>query len=112
MLSWATRPSRCGPGSRGEPHRGGPGARSGGPVGRGVGAAAPGELVAIRDIAPALAFLVPGVGAQGGEVAPVLASGPATAPPAGACHGGGLLVNVSRAIARAAVGEPPPGASA
>jgi len=83
----------------------------GGTVGLVVGATAPSELVAIRDIAPALAFLVPGVGAQGGEVAPVLASGPATAPPAGACHGGGLLVNVSRAIARAAVGEPPPGAS-
>jgi len=85
----------------------GPGAT----VGLVVGATAPTELVAIRGLAPALPFLVPGVGAQGGEIAPVLASGPATAPPAGSCHGGGLLVNVSRAIARAAVGDPPQGAS-
>ena len=53
-------------------------------------------------IAPGLAFLVPGVGAQGGEVEPVLADGPATAAPAGGRPGGGLLVNVSRGIARAA----------
>ena len=51
----------------------------GGTVGLVVGATAPAELAAIRAIAPGLAFLVPGVGAQGGEVAPVLASGPATA---------------------------------
>ena len=57
-------------------------------------------------IAPGLAFLVPGVGAQGGEVEPVLADGPATAAPAGGRPGGGLLVNVSRGIARAALGGP------
>ena len=38
---------------------------------------------AIRELAPGLAFLVPGVGAQGGEVEPVLAAGPARAAPAG-----------------------------
>lgn len=75
----------------------------GGTVGLVVGATAPEELAAIRAIAPQLAFLVPGVGAQGGEVAPVMADGPATAAPAGAQPGGGLLVNVSRGIARAAV---------
>jgi len=74
----------------------------GGTVGLVVGATAPAELAAIRAIAPGLAFLVPGVGAQGGEVEPVLASGPATAAPAGGRPGGGLLVNVSRGIARAA----------
>ena len=51
----------------------------GGTVGLVVGATAPAELAAIRAIAPGLAFLVPGVGAQGGEVEPVLADGPATA---------------------------------
>jgi orotidine-5'-phosphate decarboxylase len=76
----------------------------GGTVGLVVGATAPGELAAIRSIAPGLAFLVPGVGAQGGEVPPVLAAGRATDAPAGGRPGGGLLVNVSRAIAQAAVG--------
>ena len=77
----------------------------GGTVGLVVGATAPAELAAIRAIAPGLAFLVPGVGAQGGEVAPVLADGPATLAPAGGAAGGGLLVNVSRGIARAALDE-------
>ncbi len=70
-------------------------------VGLVMGATAPEELVRVRAIAPGLALLVPGVGAQGGEVAPVLAAGPATAGIAGAMRGGGLLVNVSRGIARA-----------
>ncbi|MEW5991217.1 MAG: orotidine-5'-phosphate decarboxylase [Chloroflexota bacterium] len=74
----------------------------GGTVGLVVGATAPRELATIRAIAPGLGFLVPGVGAQGGDAAPVLRDGPATAPPAGGRPGGGLLVNVSRAIARAA----------
>jgi orotidine 5'-phosphate decarboxylase subfamily 2 len=81
--------------------------RATGPVdGRLVAAPRPGELAAVRAIAPGLALLVPGVGAQGGEVDPVLAFGPATAPPAGGRQGGGLLVNVSRAISRAAADGP------
>jgi orotidine-5'-phosphate decarboxylase len=83
----------------------------GGTVGLVVGATAPAELAAIRALAPGLAMLVPGVGAQGGEVDPVLAHGMATAPPAGGRPGGGLLVNVSRGIAGAASpsGVPPVG---
>ena len=77
----------------------------GGTVGLVVGATAPAELENIRGIAPGLAFLVPGVGAQGGEVDPVLRFGPAVAAPAGGRPGGGLLVNVSRGIA-AAAGKP------
>lgn len=84
----------------------GPGAT----VGLVVGATAPAELASIRGLAPGLAFLVPGVGAQGGEAAPVLAQGPATAPPAGGGPGGGLLVNVSRGISLAATGAVPEGA--
>jgi len=80
----------------------------GGTVGLVVGATAPLELERIRAIAPELAMLVPGVGAQGGEVDPVLRHGPATAPPAGGHSGGGLLVNVSRGIAAAAL-RPIPG---
>src|SRR5258706_9188146 len=75
----------------------------GGTVGLVVGATAPEELTLARAISPGLAFLVPGVGAQGGDVETVLASGPATATPAGGRPGGGLLVNVSRGISGAAV---------
>lgn len=80
--------------------RWGPGAT----VGLVVGATAPAELARIRALAPGLAFLVPGVGTQGGAIEPVLADGRATLPPAGEGQGGGLLVNVSRGIAGAAVG--------
>lgn len=83
----------------------------GGTVGLVVGATAPTELAAIRAIAPGLAFLVPGVGAQGGDAAPVLAHGPAVAEPAAGSPGGGLLVNVSRGIARAALETPLGGTS-
>jgi len=82
----------------------------GGTVGLVAGATAPRELARIRAIAPGLGFLVPGVGAQGGEVAPVLAEGPATGAPANAWPGGALLVNVSRGIARAALEQPASGA--
>jgi orotidine-5'-phosphate decarboxylase len=70
-----------------------------------VGATAPDELRQIRAIAPGLPFLVPGVGAQGGDMEAVLAAGPATAPPAGGRSGGGLVVNISRGIASAALGD-------
>ena len=62
-----------------------------------------------RPLAPGLAFLVPGVGAQGGEVEPVLAQGTATAAPAGGRPGGGLLVNDTRVLeARVVVTDPNP----
>lgn len=82
----------------------------GGTVGLVVGATAPDEMARIRTVAPGLAFLVPGVGAQGGDVEPVLRHGPAIGPPAGAGPGGGLLVNVSRGIAQAALAAPGVGA--
>lgn len=78
----------------------------GGTVGLVVGATAPVELATIRDLAPGLAFLVPGVGAQGGDETAVLAHGPAIAAPAGDRPGGGLLVNVSRGIAGTARSAP------
>jgi orotidine-5'-phosphate decarboxylase len=80
----------------------------GGTVGLVVGATAPTELATIRAIAPGLPFLVPGVGAQGGAVEPVLEHGPASAGPGSGGAGGGLLVNVSRGIAGAAL-DPGPG---
>lgn len=75
-----------------------------GRIGLVVGATAPAELAAVRRAVGGLAFLVPGVGSQGGDVRAVLADGLATAPPAGERHGRGLLVNVSRGIAGAAAG--------
>lgn len=78
----------------------------GGRLGLVVGATAPRELERARAIAPGLAFLVPGVGAQGGAFEPVMSHGPATSPPAGGRRGGGLLVNVSRGIAGAAESAP------
>ena len=74
-----------------------------------VGATAPAELHEIRAVAPGLGFLVPGIGAQGGEIEPVLrgrSRRPAT--PAAGGAGRGLLVNVSRGISDAALGEPDP----
>jgi len=74
-----------------------------GALGLVVGATAPAELETARRTAPGLAFLVPGVGAQGGAAQPVLEHGPAATAPAGGRRAGGLLVNVSRGIAGAAV---------
>jgi orotidine-5'-phosphate decarboxylase len=83
----------------------------GGTVGLVVGATAPRELRAVRRIAPGLPFLVPGVGAQGGDVEAVLEHGPATRPPAVNRPGRGLLVNVSRGISAAALESVPDGGS-
>ena len=74
----------------------------GGTVGLVVGATAPDELRAVRTIAPHVPFLVPGVGAQGGSIEPVLVHGPVAAKPSRR-PGGGLIVNVSRGIASAAL---------
>jgi orotidine-5'-phosphate decarboxylase len=83
-----------------------------GTVGLVVGATAPVELRAIRETVPGLAFLVPGIGTQGGDLGAVLADGPAAAGMAARNPGRGLLVNVSRGIAGAALGAPEPGSTA
>jgi orotidine 5'-phosphate decarboxylase subfamily 2 len=67
-----------------------------GRVGLVVGATAPDELARLRDAVPGPAFLIPGVGAQGGDAgAAALAADGSWAPG---------LVNVSRAIALASSG--------
>ena len=83
----------------------------GGTVGLVVGATAPAELEAVRAVAPGLAFLVPGVGAQGGDEGAALRHGRALETPAGGRPGGGLLVNVSRGITGAAAGAADPEAA-
>lgn len=67
-----------------------------GRVGLVVGATEPGELRAIREAVPGPSFLVPGVGAQGGDLAAAVQSCDGTAAPG--------LVTVSRGIAESATG--------
>ncbi|MGI8703589.1 MAG: orotidine-5'-phosphate decarboxylase [Candidatus Limnocylindrales bacterium] len=74
-----------------------------GTVGLVVGATAPADLQAAREAAPELPFLVPGVGAQGGEITAVVGGAPARAGMAATLPGGGCLVNVSRGIASVAL---------
>ena len=83
----------------------------GGTVGLVVGATAPRELEAIRR-SRRPAFLVPGIGAQGGEVDAVLAAGRRRRVRRATGPGRGLLVNVSRGIAAAATDDAWPGRSA
>jgi orotidine-5'-phosphate decarboxylase len=60
-----------------------------------VGATKPAELKALRERAPELPFLVPGVGTQGGSLSEVIeANGE-----------GAILINVSRAVAGASTKE-------
>jgi len=81
-------------------------------VGLVVGATAPADLASVREVAPGLPLLVPGVGAQGGDVAAVLSGGGVREGPFARVPGGGLLVNVSRGIALAALEGSDPAAAA
>lgn len=62
-----------------------------------VGATYPDELASVRALAPEAPLLVPGIGAQGGDLAAVLA--------AGRTSEGGLLINASRSILYASKGN-------
>jgi len=72
----------------------------GGQLGLVVGATFPGEIARVREIAPQLPLLIPGVGAQGGDAAATVHAGwrggdaPAT-----------IIVNSSRAVLYASAGE-------
>jgi orotidine 5'-phosphate decarboxylase subfamily 2 len=68
-----------------------------GRVGLVVGATAPAELARLRRLVPALGFLVPGVGAQDGDLTAALEH----------CHGTAApgLVSISRGIASASQGD-------
>lgn len=65
-----------------------------GSVGLVVGATYPQALARVRAAAPDLWFLVPGVGAQGGELEQALAAGLRA-------DGKGMLINISRGLSRA-----------
>jgi len=70
----------------------------GGELGLVVGATVPAELARVRALAPGLPLLVPGIGAQGGDVAATVAAG-------AAADGFGMMINSSRAILYAGDGE-------
>lgn len=70
----------------------------GGELGLVVGATVPAELARVRRIAPDLPLLVPGIGAQGGDVAATVAAGRDAL-------GVGMMINSSRAILYAGSGE-------
>jgi orotidine-5'-phosphate decarboxylase len=64
-----------------------------------VGATVPREMAELRQAHPELPFLVPGVGAQGGDLAALLSAGLDA-------QGAGLLISASRSIIYAGGGSP------
>jgi orotidine-5'-phosphate decarboxylase len=76
-----------------------------GRIGLVVGATDAAALHQVRAAAPGLPLLVPGVGAQGGEVHAVIADGGARTAPGNAGAGRGLLVNVGRGISDAGAAD-------
>lgn len=69
-----------------------------GQLGLVLGATFPGELARVRRIAPDLPMLVPGIGAQGGDVIATVEAGLDAS-------GWGMMINSSRAILYASSGE-------
>lgn len=61
-----------------------------------VGATFPAEIARVRDLTGDMPLLVPGIGAQGGDIAATLAAGRTA-------NGNGLMINSSRAILYAGV---------
>ncbi|GAB4214798.1 MAG: orotidine-5'-phosphate decarboxylase [Rhodoferax sp.] len=77
-----------------------------GQLGLVVGATYPAEIARVRELAPTLPLLIPGVGAQGGDAAATVAAGWTFAREAdGGIHPTGtLIVNSSRAVLYASAG--------
>jgi orotidine-5'-phosphate decarboxylase len=69
-----------------------------GQLGLVVGATFPDELARVRALAPELPLLVPGIGAQGGDVAATVRAGKSA-------DGTGMMINSSRAILYAGTGD-------
>ncbi|MEY3495366.1 MAG: hypothetical protein RI921_726 [Chloroflexota bacterium] len=72
-----------------------------GRIGLVAGATAVTALAHLRGVAPTLPLLIPGIGAQGGDLAAVLTHGKVVGAPTGRA-GGALLVNVGRGISGSA----------
>jgi orotidine-5'-phosphate decarboxylase len=67
-------------------------------IGLVVGATQPDEFAQVRQLAPELPFLVPGIGAQGGDLAAVIANGTTSS-------GIGPVINTGRAVLYASQGS-------
>ena len=77
-----------------------------GQLGLVVGATFPAEIARVRELAPALPLLIPGVGAQGGDAqATVRAGWRGSRGPHGLHSSGPIVVNSSRAVLYADAGE-------
>jgi len=74
-----------------------------GQVGLVVGATFPEEIARVRELAPTLPLLIPGVGAQGGDAAATVKAGRRTA--ADGSVTGAIIVNSSRAVLYASAGD-------
>jgi orotidine-5'-phosphate decarboxylase len=74
------------------------GSRYPGSCGLVVGATYPQELAMVRDLAPDLPFLIPGIGAQGGDLEAAVRFGPAAS-------GVGPVINTSRGVLYASARE-------
>ena len=70
--------------------------------GNGLGATYPEEIQRVRELAPTLPLLIPGVGAQGGDAKATIRSGYRTL---GGATTGAVIVNSSRAVLYASSGE-------
>ena len=73
-----------------------------------VGATYPAEVARVRELAPTLPLLIPGVGAQGGDAAATVQAGwRGRAEADGTDHDtkGPIIVNSSRAVLYASAGE-------
>ncbi|WP_343638193.1 orotidine-5'-phosphate decarboxylase [Roseateles sp.] len=75
-----------------------------GQLGLVVGATYPKEIERVRELAPTLPLLIPGVGAQGGDAAATVAAGWRRGASADTT-GGTVIVNSSRAVLYASAGE-------
>jgi len=76
-----------------------------GQLGLVVGATFPAEIEQVRQLAPTLPLLIPGVGAQGGDAAATVRAGWRGSLGADAHTRGPIIVNSSRAILYASAGE-------
>ena len=74
-----------------------------GQVGLVVGATFPEEIARVRELAPTLPLLIPGVGAQGGDAAATVKAGRRVA--ADGTVTGAVIVNSSRAVLYASAGD-------
>jgi orotidine-5'-phosphate decarboxylase len=70
-----------------------------------VGATFPNEIARVREIAPTLPLLIPGIGAQGGDAAPAVRAGWRSDAADGGRTTGPIIVNSSRAVLYANAGD-------